>query len=89
MHQIPLWLYMYEEIISKLVFYTQWTSVVISDEGHVSIKALFMKHDNNTQPNLIVHYISHSIPIYMLAFDCFFVCFLYVEVFMCLHTSFN
>ena len=63
---------MYEEIVSKLVFYTQWTSVVISDEGHVSIKALFMKHDNNTQPNLIVHYISHSIPIYVLACDCFF-----------------
>ena len=46
-----------------------------------------MKHDSNTQPNLIVHYISHSIPIYMLAFDCF--CFVYVEVFMWLHTSFN
>ena len=74
MHQIPLWLYMYDEIVSKLVFYTLWTIVVISGEGRVRIKALYMKHDNSTQPNLIVHDISHSIPVYVLAFDLIWFC---------------
>ena len=28
----------------------------------VRLKALYIKHYNNTQPNLITHYISHSVP---------------------------
>ena len=28
----------------------------------VRLKVLYMKHYNNTQPKLIMHYISHSIP---------------------------
>ena len=29
----------------------------------VRLKAIYMKHYNNTQPNLIMHYTSHSIEI--------------------------
>ena len=32
------------------------------DYTYVRLKALHMKHYNKTQPNLIMHYISHSIP---------------------------
>ena len=37
-------------------------SMTIQECVRLKLKALYMKHNNNTQPKLIMHYLSHSIP---------------------------
>ena len=39
-----------------------WCAESLCGYACVMLKALYMKHDNNTQPNLIMRYISHSFP---------------------------